>query len=99
MMGYRIHYGETVIKETFAQPKPKENFPVKVILSLTLCCAVLFTLLRNVDSVINFLLPGNQQTTKAAISTFVQDLNEGEPIKDAVTAFCREIIENANIPD
>lgn len=47
----------------------------------------------------SLLLPGNPVVTEAALKTMVTDIRGGEPVADAFTAFCREIIENANLPD
>ena len=43
----------------------------------------------------NFLLPGDAEVTEAALIEMVSSIKEGEPVGDAVTAFCREIIDGA----
>ena len=96
-MGYRIHYGENVIKEYIPESKNRSN--IKLLWVLIVCCAFIFAFSRNKDTIINYLLPGNKEVTRAAISTFADDLRHGESLSDAAVAFCREIIENANIQD
>lgn len=39
------------------------------------------------------LLPG-QGAGQAAFQEFVSELRDGEPVYDALTAFCRQILEN-----
>ena len=41
------------------------------------------------------LIPGDPQVTSAAFSGLTEDLKAGGSLKDAVTAFCREIIDGA----
>lgn len=47
----------------------------------------------------NWLLPGDAAVTGAALNTMVEEIRAGESVSDAVTAFCREIIENAKTPE
>ena len=35
---------------------------------------------------------------EAAVQTLVLDLREGEPVSDAVTAFCQELLDSAALP-
>ena len=94
-MGYRIAYSP---EDNRRYPmhkrykiKRKWIIPVAAFLILT---AVLFS---RVDALRRFLLPGDPDVTQAAITTMVEDLKTGEPLYDTVTAFCREIIQNAGI--
>ena len=43
------------------------------------------------------LIPGDPHVTKAALSNLTDDLREGEPLKDAVAAFCKEILDGASV--
>lgn len=45
------------------------------------------------------LLPGNEEVTARAVTVLVEDLRAGEPVGDAVRAFCGEIIAHGNDPD
>ena len=42
-----------------------------------------------------FLLPGDPAVTAAALENMVDNIKDGNSIAEAVTAFCREIVENA----
>jgi len=44
------------------------------------------------------LLPGDPEVTAAALGELVNGLRDGEGLKEAVTAFCIEVMENAQIP-
>ena len=45
------------------------------------------------------LLPGEASRTEVAVQTLVERVARGEPVGEAVTAFCREILENAQKSD
>ena len=98
-MGYRIKYGETVTKEILSDCERKPTFITGFIWISIVCCVVSFIISRHKDEVVNFLLPGDKEVTKAAITTFTENLREGEGFADAAIAFCKEIVDNANIPD
>lgn len=57
------------------------------------CIALAATIFHN--ELKNFLIPGDPQITSAAFSSLTEDLQAGESFKNAVTAFCREIIDGA----
>ena len=44
----------------------------------------------------SLLIPGDAQVTKNAFSFMLEQIQTGEPIEEAVSAFCREIIKNGN---
>lgn len=98
-MGYRIHYGENVKMEFIPETKPKSEILTKLIWTLIFCCSIAFAISKNKDAIINYLLPGNKEVTRTAITAFAEDLRQGQPLGDAAVAFCREIIDNANIQD
>lgn len=45
----------------------------------------------------SWLLPGDPEVTEAAFSAMVEDIRAGESLGDAVTAFCLEIMDHAQI--
>ena len=83
-MGYSIQYS----------PQTNHKFPVKtkkkVSVPWLLTGAALLALLLGGWKL---LLPGDPDTTRAALSQLAEDVRAGEPVGDAVTAFCREIID------
>jgi hypothetical protein len=40
----------------------------------------------------DLLLPGDEEITASALEGMVSDLRAGEPVREAVEAFCREIL-------
>ena len=48
-------------------------------------------------SLSRILLPGDPEITEAAISTLIENLQDGKTVADAVEVFCKEIISNAQI--
>ena len=57
--------------------------------------AVIIGLIMSVPKLHEYLIPGDPDVTSAAFSQLVSDMQSGESFGDAVTAFCREIITNA----
>lgn len=55
-------------------------------------------LFRDTDAIV-CLLPGDPEITAAALDELRQDLYDGQPIQEALTAFCREIIDGAHLPE
>ncbi len=96
-MGYQICYGQKVTKKCFSEPKKFNKSKTTLIWICILCLTLAFSLSKNKDAIINFLLPGDKDVTQSAITAFAEDLRQGESIRDAAVDFCREIIENAGI--
>jgi len=98
-MGYQIQYGETITKELLSEPKKGVHTSVKRTILLIVCCIIIFAISNNKDVIADSLLPGNERTTKAAVCTFAEDLQNGVDLKEAFTAFCQEVVNNANLQD
>lgn len=87
-MGYRIIYGE----DPFAKKKEKSHLRsltagfLLALLVLVRCCWP-----RGTEILRQTLLPGEH----TAFQQLTADLQAGEPIGDAVTVFCRSIVEDA----
>ena len=94
-MGYRIQYGKTVNKVHIKELVKKKKSPIRIITVLTACFVSMFIFLENSNKILDAVIPGNKTVTKAAFSTFVDDLRGGETVTDAFADFCREIVENA----
>ncbi len=93
-MGYKIEYGQTMQKTRLVDVKP---FSLKRVVILTSLLIVTLLCIYSNDEVKNFFIPGDPAVTKAAFTEMVKDLGDGMSITDAITAFCAEIIEHANI--
>lgn len=98
-MGYRIDYGQP-FDPKYPMPSRHSRLPWMVCAAL-----LLFTLLTNLywpegrAALLDILIPGDPEITAAAFSGMLEDVQAGEDITNAVTAFCREILDNGTNPD
>lgn len=95
-MAYRIDYGP-------AQPEEKScTLRLQV---LTASFLLLFVLLvkqawpEGTAKLQEIFLPGDAHSTQTAFQELISDLQNGEGLGDAVTAFCEEIIDHAELED
>ncbi len=86
-MGYRITYGQTVTYKFIPNKKlHRRRFAVVI---------VVFALLAGLFSyraAWKQLLPGDEHITFQALSHMVENLKNGGTMKEAVTAFCQELV-------
>lgn len=87
-MAYRIEYDSGGATR---QEVRKKRFSA-VWLVLAVAAAILIPGIRT--AVWHWLLPGDGAVTAQALGELVTDLQTGEPLGEAVTAFCREIISH-----
>ena len=94
-MGYQIHYGRNRVVKTISEKKPehitKSRICTLVLLAVIIMCLVIW----KVEPLKKVFIPGDTQITSTAVAHLTKALKEGEPVGDAVSAFCREIIDNA----
>lgn len=96
-MGYRISY-ETL---TTKKDKMKPRFGKRQAL-LLLCISVVITAaalryLGLTEKLWHYLLPGDGEVTSRALQVMLEHLKQGGGIVEAVTAFCRRILEGAQL--
>lgn len=91
-MSYRITYEQSVKKVDLTAKHSAGQF--KKWIYLTVVCVLSVAALSS-NKVRSFLLPGDPQVTEKALIELVNDFREGTAASDAVTAFCREILDNA----
>jgi len=93
-MGYKISYenggGKTVVSN-----KPKQITSGWRVFALLVLVVVAIALICQTDNIRYWLLPGNGKATEAAFKNFIQTVRDGTEIREAVTTFCREVIECA----
>ena len=88
-MHYRIVYGKK--KRSHQQlTKRQKAFVIAAFVCISLA---IFCLLGGTK----LLLPGDAEVSGAALENMVQAFQNGETLADAVTAFCEEILANAQI--
>jgi hypothetical protein len=88
-MSYRIQY------DTKKHPWQKRLKRQKYVLPVGIICISLLTLGYFGIDKLQFLLPGEPSVTAAALDNMTNSLQEGETLQEAITAFCREILDNA----
>lgn len=91
-MGYRITYEQSMIRTTFLTKRVGVRNK-KWLVTIIICILIGVTLSNG--AVRNFLLPGDPAVTQKALNDLAVNLKEGEPVSDAITAFSREILNNA----
>lgn len=92
-MSYRVEYnisGNTKVVNTDRERRYKWMGRIACVFVI---CAVL---IHGIVSkwIWDVLFPGYNETTVSAADNMIAQIRDGEPIGDAVTAFCKEIIAN-----
>lgn len=91
-MGYQVQYGK-VRKMRSVQERGVVS-PSTIIR----CFIALFAVLGicwgawNHEVLRDYLIPGDADITSAAVKHLTESLEDGVPLPDAVTAFCKEIV-------
>lgn len=92
-MGYVIEYSpQDKRKYPITGNKRKGKRYVRWFLILVVLVCSLIPGIRT--RAVNLLIPGDDEVTKAAFQIMTEQLRAGEPVNDAVTAFCQEILDN-----
>lgn len=97
-MGYIIRYGG----ENTATQKKVRLWESLRFQSMTAFFLALFILAvgmfwkEGTETMKSWLIPGEAGVTETAALKLVEDIRSGEPVLDAVDAFCREIFEEAD---
>lgn len=93
-MGYIIQY----------DPDKKTQYPAKAdmrsrvgryFVAIMFVCATLALAVRYRSTVLDWLIPGNAEVTTTAFQTLADDVRNGKPAGEAITAFCKEVITHA----
>lgn len=91
-MGYRVSYDEGQATKVALRSR-KKNVWIFAIAVLLLLAMIAFPggrlVLRDI------LLPGNEEVTAEALEGLAAELKAGEPLGEAVEAFCLEIIHGS----
>lgn len=96
-MAYRIEYDTKVGKYEIRQ-NPPTGFPVLLAAVLVLFLAVTFLFWEDGAAVLkDVLIPGDDAVTILALQTMTEELKSGVPVRDALAAFCSDVIHGAEI--
>lgn len=96
-MGYRIVYESAIVKKTkirrVTSPKQYIIIGSLVLLMLLSICWLGW----NKTNIRRYLLPGDPDITGAAIEELIEEIRSGTSVTDAVSAFCKEIVDHAEL--
>ncbi len=91
-MAYRIEYKALSPKKSgFCR---KYGMFILVTLLLVATVTISVANLSGALWVRHLLFPGDPQVTAAALEGLAEDLQQGSSVMDAITAFCRDVINN-----
>ena len=94
-LGYRIEYDGGVGKYEVRKYSPYKR---PALLTAAVCLFLLLTFFlwpEGADYIREALIPGENAVTAAAFENLTQRLRQGEPLQDAVTAFCSDVIHGS----
>ena len=94
-MSYKVHYGTSRHDGRTREAAVRKWIPLILLIALLTGG---FLLTRQGVS-FDWLLPGDPGVTAAALENLRENLAAGEPLGEAVTAFCREIIDGAALAE
>ena len=96
-MSYDIRYGQTIeMKRMKTSPINRHRKAIAAALILIVIITALAWAGRS-SWFQDLLIPGDEAVTRAAFGGFVDDIEAGTPMVEAVTVFCREILKGANL--
>lgn len=98
-MGYRVEYGPQEKKKESKLLNPLKMQILTTVFLLFFVLGVRGAWPEGTEKLKEFLLPGELSVTETAFQNLVTEIKEGESIGDAVSTFCREIVEHAQISD
>lgn len=91
-MAYKIQYSPETGKRYPQTRKRRHVDAGRWVCLLLIVAAALWLRLNGVP---DFLIPGDPDITKAAAAMFVDEIQNGSSVNDAVTVFCKEILHGA----
>lgn len=94
-VSYRVIYGSAKAKK---QSRANRKLGAAIALAIcTVCLAAVLKFTGFADKIADQLLPGDAEVTRSAFSGMVEQLRAGQTFADAVTVFCREVIDGAGL--
>ena len=93
-MAYRIEYDPEGIKRSKVKQVGKGSALTTILLTIVLVVGAVGIKVSALPWIEHYLIPADPAVTAAALEELAADLREGEPIADAVSTFCQQILEN-----
>lgn len=95
-MGYRIVYGPM---PPAVKAKKSGSLRLRIltaVFALLLVLAVRLVWPQGTQTLHRFLMPGEPTVTETAFGSMIGNIRDGEPLPEAFTAFCRQVLESGN---
>lgn len=96
-MSYRIVYGPMPKRKPLGQGSMLRVQLMAVGFALLFVFLVRMFWPDGLQALQSVLIPGEAGITEAAFGEMVSNLREGQPMGEAVTAFCRQVIDGAEV--
>lgn len=93
-MSYCVEYNPEMRKRYPFVKRIRNKNLVKVFLVSAAAIAAIYMIACS--GVLRYFIPGDPEVTTAAFSLLLNEIGEGEPVREAFLSFCREIIVNAS---
>ena len=91
-MSYRIQYSPDAVHK---YPQKRQMRQIKWGNVLLILLVVLSAIWMRMKGVPDFLIPGDPEVTKSAAAALVDRIQSGDPVNNAVTVFCKQILDGA----
>ena len=91
-MSYCVEYSPELKKQYPSAPKAGRKKPNRLLIWVVVITLSVWGLFGS--GLLHNLIPGDPAVTTAAFSDLVNGIGEGEPVQEAVFAFCRDVIVN-----
>lgn len=96
-MSYTIHYGSEMPK--FSPKKKSYAGLVGAVIIIMVCSAAIgFAIPRQAEQFVQALFPWTRMEVRSTLADLREEVKDGMPMADAISAFCHEIIYEAKIP-
>ena len=94
-MGYRIDYG---LQKKIPISQRRKRGGTGILIGIGAVLAVMALRLTGFGEVLwHWILPGDPEVTQTALTAMIEDIRNGSELSDAITAFCREILNGARL--
>jgi len=93
-MSYCVEYEPQKKKHYPTVIRSNRKPPIGIFIWSAVAIAAVYALISS--GVLRYFIPGDPEVTTTAFSLLVEEIGEGEPVREAFLSFCREIIVNAS---
>lgn len=92
-MSYCVEYNPELKNRYPIYERQRIKLPIRALFWSIAVIAMMYMVASG--GLLQYLIPGDPDVTTAAFSTLVDEIGEGEPVREAFVEFCKEIIFSA----